>query len=183
MRLKRLLPESFSTEQRHVYDAIAGGKRAQVARRSPLIGEDGALEGPFNAMLYAPRVGMALQGLGASIRYETSLSNRVREVAILMVAAQWNSSFEQEAHEPLALDAGITEQELKRIRSGGLIDGISQQEKVAFDTVFALVTSGDLSDEEYRVCIETLAEECLVELTTLVGYYSTLALQLRVFGV
>ncbi|MFC4114909.1 hypothetical protein [Nonomuraea zeae] len=43
----------------------------------------------------------------------------------------------------------------------------------------ALVTKGDLDDEEYAV----LGERALFELTTLVGYYTTLALQLRVYRV
>lgn len=183
MRLKRLRPENLTQDQRQVYDAIVGGKRAQVARRSPLVGDDGALEGPFNAMLYAPKVGISLQGLGSAIRYETSLSARVREVSILIVAAKWNSAFEQKAHESLALDAGITQQEVDEIRSGRLIGGNTNEEKVAWETVFSLVYNGDLSDEQYGLCKEALGEETIVELTTLVGYYSTLALQLRVFRV
>lgn len=183
MRLQRLQPQGLSLDQRQVYDAIAGGKRAQVARRSPLVGEDGALEGPFNAMLYAPKVGMALQALGAAIRYETGLSSKVREVSILIVAAKWNSAFEQKAHEALALDAGVTPQELELIRSGNLIEGESREESVSWEVVFNLTHTGDLTDDQYETARQALGEEAIVELTTLVGYYSTLALQLRVFRV
>ena len=183
MRLKRLIPEHMSEDQKLLYDAIAGGRRSQVARKSPLIGPDGALEGPFNAMLAAPRVGMALQALGSAIRYESSLSSRVRELSILMVAASWNCAFEQRAHEPLALDLGVTDQELEVIRSGGIPEAQSVSEKLSFDAIASLISSGDLDDEIYQKCKEELGEEQIFELTTLVGYYSTLALQLRVFRV
>jgi len=42
---------------------------------------------------------------------------------------------------------------------------------------------GDLDDAEYRQVIEHVGPGGLFELLTLVGYYVTLALQLRVFRV
>lgn len=183
MRLKRFIPEELSQGQRLVYDAISGGRRSQVASKSPLVGPDGALEGPFNAMLLSPKAGMALQELGIAMRYETSVSDKVRELSILMVAARWNCEFEQSAHEPLALELGVTQEELGRIRSGGIPFGRTSSEKLAFEAIASLIVSGDLDDEMYKRCKEELGEQQIFELTTLVSYYSTLALQLRVFRV
>ena len=42
---------------------------------------------------------------------------------------------------------------------------------------------GDLDDAEYREAVDHLGTAGLFELLTLVGYYATLALQLRVFRV
>jgi 4-carboxymuconolactone decarboxylase len=50
-------------------------------------------------------------------------------------------------------------------------------------TVAALVARGDLDDAEYREAVEVVGTAGLFELLTLVGYYATLALQLRVFRV
>jgi 4-carboxymuconolactone decarboxylase len=50
-------------------------------------------------------------------------------------------------------------------------------------TVAALVTRGDLDDAEYREAADQVGAAGLFELLTLVGYYTTLALQLRVFRV
>jgi 4-carboxymuconolactone decarboxylase len=49
--------------------------------------------------------------------------------------------------------------------------------------VRALVQVGDLDDEEYAAAVAGLGEAGVFELTTLAGYYATLALQLRVFRV
>jgi 4-carboxymuconolactone decarboxylase len=46
-----------------------------------------------------------------------------------------------------------------------------------------MVDRGDLDDELYTETAAVLGEAGLFELTTLVGYYATLALQLRVFRV
>jgi 4-carboxymuconolactone decarboxylase len=46
-----------------------------------------------------------------------------------------------------------------------------------------LVRAGDLDDAQYAGAVAQLGEAGVFELTTLVGYYATLALQLRVFRV
>jgi 4-carboxymuconolactone decarboxylase len=44
-------------------------------------------------------------------------------------------------------------------------------------------TRADLDDQEYDTAVAVIGERALVELSTLVGYYSTLALQMRIFRV
>ena len=46
-----------------------------------------------------------------------------------------------------------------------------------------LLDSGDLDEPAYAALLDALGERGIFELTTLVGYYRTLALQLRVFRV
>ena len=43
--------------------------------------------------------------------------------------------------------------------------------------------AADLDDQEYDTAVAVLGERALVELSTLVGYYVTLALQMRIFRV
>ena len=45
-------------------------------------------------------MGAALQDLGAAVRYRTGLTDRVREMAILLVAAHWDSAFERSSTRP-----------------------------------------------------------------------------------
>lgn len=42
--------------------------------------------------------------------------------------------------------------------------------------------AGNVDDETWDACVPPLERKTVFELTTLVGYYSTLALQMRVFG-
>jgi 4-carboxymuconolactone decarboxylase len=128
-RIGKLKPSALDAEQRSLYDAIAGGRRAQGPQLFRLADADGRLEGPFNAFLLQPRLGSALQALGASVRYDTG------------------------------------------------------RESVVARTAAALVTRGDLDDAEYGEAVGHLGPAGLFELLTLVGYYATLALQLRVFRV
>ncbi len=43
--------------------------------------------------------------------------------------------------------------------------------------------TADLDDQEYDTAVAVLGEQALVELSALIGYYATLALQMRIFRV
>jgi 4-carboxymuconolactone decarboxylase len=167
-RIPKFRPAELDDEQRSLYQAITGGRRAQGLQLFRLADADGCLAGPFNAFLLQPRLGAVLQALGSAVRYDTGLDDRCREIAILVVAAHWRSEFETYAHEAVGRAAGLTGAELTALRD------------VRHD---ALAARGDLDDAEYREAVGQFGPAGLFELLTLVGYYATLALQLRVFRV
>lgn len=182
-RLPRLTPHELDAAQRVLYDTIAGGPRANGPQHFSLTDDEGRLNGPFNAMLHAPAVGSALQELGSALRYRSTLSDRVRETAVLIVAAHWDCAFERYAHEPIGRAAGLGDAQLVAIRSGTAPELSDPAEAAAADLVTALVASGDADDALFDRAVSLNGMEAVVELTTLVGYYATLALQLRVFRV
>jgi 4-carboxymuconolactone decarboxylase len=180
-RLRRIPVSGMTADQRALYDAITGGPRASGP--FALADADGQLEGPFNAMLLSPELGGALQALGSAVRYQTSLSSRARELAILAVAYAWDSDFERHAHEAAGRSAGLTDEELAAVRGSRFGELADTYERTVVATAHALASREDLDDAEYATALEVLGEPVLFELSTLVGYYATLALQLRVFRV
>jgi 4-carboxymuconolactone decarboxylase len=183
MRLPHPTPDELDPEQRALHDAIAGGPRAGGPQLFELVDDQGRLNGPFGVMLHSPAVGGALQELGAAIRYRSVLSDRLREIAILAVAASWSSDFEQYAHEPLGRAAGLTDAQLAALAAGTAVELEDPAEDVGLRMVRAMLSDGDLGDDLYAEGRALLGDQALVELTALVGYYATLALQLRVFRV
>ncbi|MEH0578003.1 carboxymuconolactone decarboxylase family protein [Streptomyces sp. B21-108] len=181
-RLTGLAPGELTDEQTEVYRAITGGPRAAGRQAFPLVDDSGRLRGPFNAMLLSPPVGHAVQAVGAAVRYRTVLTDRLRETAILAVAARWGSDFEREAHEAVGRTCGLTERDLAALRAGRLPEPADADERVALRAVRVLVHEHALSDQDYDRTVAVLTERGLFELTTLVGYYALLALQLRVFA-
>ena len=181
-RLEYFLPEQLSSDQRAMYDEITRGPRSAGPQVFPLTGQDGCLLGPFNAMLLSHQVGGPLQRLGAAIRHRSTLSGRHREIAILIVAYHWNSLFEAYAHEAVARAVGVTDEEIDALRELRL-DEFAGADAIVVQTASALVTTGDLGDEDYAAAVSAVGSHGLFEITTLIGYYATLALQMRVFGV
>jgi 4-carboxymuconolactone decarboxylase len=182
-RLPRLHPPFDNEDQQRLYATITSGPRGGSQQPFALVDDVGALVGPFNAMLLQPGLGVALQELGAALRYQGTLPARIRELAILVVAGHWSSTFEQHAHETAGRRAGLSDAELAAVRAGTQPDLADPAERAAVAAAQTLVRAGDLDDAEYAEAVAQLGEAGVFELTTLVGYYATLALQLRVFRV
>jgi 4-carboxymuconolactone decarboxylase len=180
-RLPALNPDDLDHEQRDVYEAIVGGPRP--ANIFSFLDEEGRLLGPFNAMLYSPAVGGPLQELGAALRFRTSFTKREREIATLVMAARLRSDYEWYAHERIGRQAGLSEAELTALRTGADPVLSDARERIIYEAARALTADGDLSAPMFAEAVASLGRGAVVELVTLVGYYSTLALQLRVFRV
>lgn len=183
-RLPLLLPGSLSDEQRAVYEAVTGGPRA--AGRTPPFGladDIGRLQGPFNAMLYSPSVGLPLQDLGAALRFRTGFTKREREIATLVVAAHARSDYEWYAHERIGRRHGLGDDEMDALREGRAPMFADVRERVVYEAARQLASDGDLADAVFTEAAATLGRSAVVELVALVGYYQALALQLRVFRV
>lgn len=182
-RLAKLEVSELAADQRALYDAIAGGPRARGPQLFALTDSAGRLEGPFNAMLLRPGLGTALQALGAAVRYGGTLTDRAREIAILVVAHHWDSPFERYAHEAVARSVGLTDAELEGLRAARVDGFADDHERLVAATAAALAERSDLTEAEYAAAEAGLGPATLFELSTLVGYYATLALQLRIFRV
>lgn len=109
-RFPLLAPDALMDAQRAVYDAAAGPPRANGP--FVVVDDDGHLAGPFNALLYSPDIGQAVQALGAALRSGGTLSGRTRELVICAVAAELDSDYEWYAHSRVALSVGVCPAEL-----------------------------------------------------------------------
>ncbi|MEY2753749.1 MAG: hypothetical protein RJB65_107 [Actinomycetota bacterium] len=178
--LRRLRPSDLDAAGLALREAIAGGPRASGP--FPLVDPDEALNGPFGVMLHAPAVGGALSSLGEAIRFGSSLSPRVREIAILAVGATRRSAYEIWAHERVAAAMGFSPEEI-----AALVDGSwrsdDEIESVVHESAVVLAGGGELPPVLATRLVTALGESGAVELVTLVGYYCTLAMLLQAFQI
>ena len=182
-RIKKILPTEMNEAQLKIYKDITTGERAKNSADFSLVGEDGGLEGPFNAMLLNPVIGDTLQRLGTALRYHGQLSDRSREIAILVVAAYWKSPFEQRAHEHFGACIGLSQEEIQSLHSGNNLIFENEEEAAVLWATRLLLHTGRLDQEQYVGITKYLHPEKIFELTTLIGYYSLLAMQMHVFEV
>ena len=180
-RLDLIPPAELAPAQRALYDAITGGPRAGQAGTVPITDADGQLLGPFAVMLLAPEVGNAVQQVGAKIRFDTALTGRQRELAILSVAGVLRSDFERLAHEPAARALGLSQPQVDAVLAGQFLGDLPAEEATVGRLARAMTDDRTLSDEDYEDGVAVLGRERLAELTWLVGYYGALALALSVF--
>jgi 4-carboxymuconolactone decarboxylase len=187
MRLAHLRPDELTAEQQQLYDTINRGPRraAHPGLVSPvgIVDDEGRLQGPFNAMLFHPVVGMALQELGRVLRFSGQLPPRAREIAILIVATSERSDFEWAAHAAIGAHLGLSAEEIAALARADVVEFEDRIEGVVARAAHALVATGDLDDETYRASEAALGAAGLLELSTLIGFYRALALQMRMFRV
>src|SRR6476620_2533678 len=94
-RLEDTSEEQMTPPQRALREAISAGPRG-IRKK---------LTGPFAIWMQAPEYGDLAQRLGAHVRFNTALSPRQSEFAILCTGAKWKAQYEWHAHEPLAIKA------------------------------------------------------------------------------
>jgi 4-carboxymuconolactone decarboxylase len=181
-RLPRLARTALDTDQVRVFDAIAGGDRAKDGS-FPLTDREGALVGPFNALLFSPNVGDAIQQVGGALRFHCGLEPAVRELAILVVATHHDSEFERWAHEPIARRVGLSDGQVADLRAGLPPDFDSDTLTAVYDLCAATMAGGLVEDDVYRRAADELGDAGVFELVTVLGYYGLLAQLMNVFEV
>jgi len=169
-RLKPLKPEELTPEQQEVHAAIAAGPRGQV-------------RGPLAMWLHRPGLANRAQALGQYCRYDSSLSPRLSELAILVMASTWMSEFEWWAHKPIALKAGVAEDVVEAIRTGREPAFVKDDERVIHEFLTVLHATRNVPDELYQRAMAVLGKDQLVDLVGLAGYYTLISMTINVFGV
>ena len=182
-RLSVLAPDSLSPEQKRVYERIAGDKRRQQTRRFRMVDDDGALTGPFNALLYSPAVGDAVQQLGGALRFNSTLPGHLRELAILLVAQRWRANYEWYAHAPIAAREELGEAVIEAVKAGKTPENAPDDVRGVHSFVRELVETRRVCDETYGETCALIGEQGLVELISVVGYYTLLAGLLNTFEI
>lgn len=173
--------DELDPAQRALHDRIVDGPRRAEASVVPITDGDGRLQGPFGPMTIAPVVGDAVQGVGAALRFATSMDARTKEASILLVAARRRCVYEWVLHHDAALAAGVPAAAVALLRAGTVPTGIDAGTDAALAVVDRLLAASALTDDEYASALAALGEVVLAELVWLVGYYSMLALALAVF--
>lgn len=154
---------------------------AQRAAADELIaGPRKAVKGPFIALLRSPELMARLQRVGEFLRFQSSLPVRVSEFATLVVSRQWTQQFEWFTHVPLALGTGTARETIDSLRDGRRPATMSAQEALIYDFVTELTANKGVSDSIYRECVDSLAEQGVLELIGLVGYFTLISMVLNV---
>jgi 4-carboxymuconolactone decarboxylase len=182
MRLPPILPEALNAQLREVHDGVASLVK-EKQNRIAILNEQGALIGPFAAMLHFPKFGVPALLLHRSLSAEASLPKTVREVAILTVGATFGARYEVYAHEITAAAVGLSPAQIGTLAAAGRPHDLSEQETIAFDVAHALISGKTLHASTYAEAIRLLGREGVGELAFLVGGYGLIAMILNCFDV
>jgi 4-carboxymuconolactone decarboxylase len=168
-RFTPLARDALAPDQRLVYDAIVAGPR-------------GTVPAPFQIFLQSAPLADRVQQLGSLLRYGTSLPPRLSELAILVTANHWRAAYEWSVHVPEALKAGVSQSTIDAI-SAGRRPEFDGDDALIYDFATEFYRTRDVPDELFAAAIARFGRKTVVELASILGYYSMLAIVLNLFHV
>jgi 4-carboxymuconolactone decarboxylase len=169
-RYREITPAEMTPAQKEVHDEIVAGKR-------------GRFGGPFQILIRAPEVCRHLSRLGEYLRWGSSLSPAASELAICLTACAIRANYEWHAHAPLAVAAGVPAAAMEAIRTGATPNFAAREQALVHRVVTELIDTKRLSDASFADARDTFGEQGVVELGTIIGYYTAIGNALNVFQV
>ena len=163
--------ESVPEREREAFDAF-------VAARGEI-----PVTGPGSVMLNAPEVAQRALGLAAYLRTETSLSPRIRELAMLLAARENDCQFIWNAHAPPARREGLRDELVDALRDRKELPNPTGDELAVINYGREFFRTRRVSQESFDAVVAHFGVNGATELTTLMGCYAMLAFNVNAFGV
>jgi len=169
MRLPELDLSTLTDRQRELYDRI-GGKRGQV-------------RGPFLIWLRSPELCDKVEALGAFLRFDSVLPERIRELAILVTARFFDAQYSWAAHSEKAVKCGVAASAVEELAQSKVPEFSNDDERVFYEFAWELLSTHFVSEARYNAARDTFGEQGLVDIIGALGNFSMLAMCLNAFQV
>lgn len=129
----------------------------------------------YKAVAHSPYVLRDLMRLGNSLLSRTELEPKLRELAILRVAKLCGSEYEWTQHVPIALEMGVTQEQVEAISNWKESGVFSDIERAVLEYTDEVAQNVSVKDETFAALQKYLNEQRIVELTLSIGYWGMVA--------
>jgi len=156
--------DELDADEQEIYDRI------RRDRNAPEVGLQ------FRALLHSPKATGYLTSLGAELRFQSTMPEELKELAIILVAREWNSAIEWTGHAVLAARAGVSPASIEAIRTGQAPAGLTESEQVIARFVQQLLRHKAVSEEVFEAAQQLLGTRGIVDLALTCSYYTAVSL-------
>jgi 4-carboxymuconolactone decarboxylase len=140
-----------------------------------IVASRGAVAGPFVAFMHSPEVAGRVAHLGAYVRFEGSLDMRVRVLAAMVVAREFEGMYVWGAQTGGARRLGVPETTITAIRENHS-RGIPPEDAQIVEFTRQLLRKHRVDEATFKAVQSRLGNDELIQLTTVIGYYSLLCM-------
>jgi alkylhydroperoxidase family enzyme len=157
-----------------------------AAPRHPLPRRDESRPKGLNALgvlARHPQLTTAFNTFNGHVLFATTLTTRQRELLVLRVATRRDATYEWAQHVVLALDAGITLDEVLRVSEGADEPGWAPLDSALVRAADELLDDARISDGTWAALATELDERQLMDVVFTVGAYDLVAMAFRTFDV
>jgi 4-carboxymuconolactone decarboxylase len=140
-----------------------------------IIGSRGALHGPFSVFLHSPDIAGRVAHLGALVRFEGTLDMRVRVLAAMVVAREFEAEYVWGAQTGGARRQNVPETTITAIRENRL-DGVPAEDAMIIEYTRTLLRKHRIPAVMDKAMRDRFGNDQMTQLTGAIGYYSMLAM-------
>ena len=134
------------------------------------------VSGPFVPLLRSPEVMNRARAMGDYLRFKSALPPRLSEFVILLVSRRWTQQYEWNAHQPLALKAGLSADVVAAIAEGRRPNPMPADEDALYALVDEVHRNQSVSDATYAKAVASVGEQGVIDTLGIAGYYTLLAM-------
>ena len=154
--------------------------KSQVAAKDQpivdsIVASRGALQGPFTMFLHSPELAGRLAHLGAYVRFEGSLDMRVRVLAAMTVAREYEAMYVWGAQTGGARRLGVPDSTITAIREKHS-RGVPPEDAQIIDFTRQLLQKHRVDDATAQAMVKRFGADEMIQLTGAIGYYTLLCM-------
>jgi len=143
----------------------------------------GRLPGPNKIYIHNPKLAAVMGPLGAYFRTGYSLSEREREIAVVITTSHFHAAYPTNSHERAAKNAGIPADKVEAMLTGLPTSFDDTREQIVYEMATCLANARWVSRGLYDRAVEVLGHEGITDVITLMGFYSSVAMTLAFYDV
>jgi 4-carboxymuconolactone decarboxylase len=163
--------DQMTPEQRAGYRFLVDGPR-------------GRLPGPYKAWVHNPKLVHAAAPLGQHFTPgQSSLSEREREIAVVVITSRWHSAYPTAAHEKRGKEVGLPAAAVEAIIAGLPASFTDTREQTVYEAAMALAANREVPQGLYDRAVKVLGHEGITDMIVLMGYYTAVSLTMNFYAV
>jgi 4-carboxymuconolactone decarboxylase len=140
-----------------------------------IVASRGAVQGPFTVFLHSPEIAGRVAHLGAYVRFEGSLDMRVRVLAAMVVAREYEAMYVWGAQSGGARRLAVPESTITAIRENHS-RGIPAEDEQIVEFTRTLLRRHRIDDATADAMRKRFGDDEYIQLTGAIGYYSLLSM-------
>jgi len=163
--------DTMTPEQREGYRFLVDGPR-------------GRLPGPYKVWVHNPKLVHAAAPIGQHFTPgQSSLSEREREIAVVVITSRWHSAYPSAAHETRGKEVGLPAAVVEAIIAGLPASFTDVREQAVYEMAMTLAGGRLVSQGLYDRAVKVLGHESITDVIVLMGYYTAVSLTMNFYAV
>ncbi len=144
----------------------------------------GPLGGPNKIWVHNPKLAKVAAPFGGHFQKGNySLTEREREIAVIIINGKWRSAYPTAAHERRGKEMGIPAAKVEALLSGLPASFDNKREQVVYEMAKCLTESRWASKGLYDRAVEALGHEGITDVICLMGHYTSVSMTLAFYDV